>query len=171
MSIRIPLVICLAAGLSLPGCGTRLNPFNWFGQAESVPVATDAANPAATNPLIPQRRAGAGIFRSSDDQPYQGRPIAQVSELSILRRPGGAVVTATGLAPTPGRYEARLTPVEINDQARLVYSLDARLAPGPAGTGPNARSVTVAVYLTDQELSGIREIEVRGAGNALVTRR
>ncbi len=170
MSIRIPLVICLAGALALPGCATRLNPFNWFGQAEPV-QSTTAGSPAATNPLIPQRRAGASLLRRSDELPYQGRPIAEVAELTILRRPGGAVIQAVGIAPTPGRYEARLTPIEIDDGARLVYSLDARLAPGPAGTGSDARSVTVAVYLTDQELSGIREIEVRGAGNALVSRR
>ncbi|SIS88859.1 hypothetical protein SAMN05421759_105132 [Roseivivax lentus] len=171
MSIRIPLVICLAAGLALPGCATRLNPFNWFGNSQPAPVAAEAGSAAEVNPLIPERRRGVSFLRNSDEEVYQGRPIAEIAELAILRRPGGAIVTAVGLAPTPGRFEARLTPVEIDDNARLVYTLEARLAPGPAGTGPDARSVSVAVYLTDQELSGIREIEVRGAGNALVSRR
>ncbi|MHA6323976.1 hypothetical protein [Roseivivax sp. CAU 1753] len=157
------------AGLVLAGCGSRLNPFNWFGPARSVPVASSEAT-AEVNPLIPARRAGSSIFRAQEAA-YQGRPIAQIADLAIERRPGGAVITATGVAPTPGRYDARLTPIEIDDTARLIYSLDAALAPGPAGTGANARSVTVAVYLTDQELSGVREIEVRGANNALVTRR
>ncbi|QFT63290.1 hypothetical protein SAMN05421853_109135 [Roseivivax halotolerans] len=166
MRFRTPVLICLVAGLTLSACGSRLNPFTWFGQSRSVPVSESTA----ANPLIPARRVS--ILRSNDEEVYRGQPIRQVESLVIERRPGGGIIKATGLARVPGRYEARLTPVELESTGgRLVYSLDVRLFRSAPNTGADARRVTVATFLTDQELSTISQIEVRGAENALVTRR
>lgn len=168
MAIRTPVTICLVAGLVLAGCGTRLNPVNWFGPSQPAP----AAAAEETNPLIPRRNTAASIFRANRDEVYLGQPIAQIESLLIERRPGGAIIRTTGIAALPGPYEVRLTPIEAaSSESRLAFSFDARQQPGPRSTGPDARKVTTAVYLTDQDLAGIREIEVRGARNALVTRR
>ncbi|MHA7877186.1 hypothetical protein [Roseivivax sp.] len=164
--MRKPVIVCLVAGLTLSACGTRLNPFNWFGPARSVPVEAGSE----TNPLIPARRAS--VFRTEREEVYLGQPIAELSDLTIERRPGGAIVRASGIARVPGRYEAQLTPIEAESTGgRLVYALEVRLYRSSAGTGPKARRVTVATFLTDQELSEVAEIEVRSASNALATRR
>lgn len=165
------LSVLIVAGVVLTGCGTvresRMNPFNWFGQSEPVTVNTAATG--ADNPLIPKRRAS--IFRP-DEERYAGWPVETIDELLIERRPGGAIIRVTGIADRAGPFDVRIVEDEAaSDADTLVYDLRALQSAGPRNVGPRARMVTAALWLTDQELFGIREIRVQGAGNARVTRR
>ena len=161
----------LAVALVLSGCAavraSRYNPFNWFGRSSSQPVAAAGED---VNPLIPRRRAS--IFR--DDRPvvYQGRLIGEVSELLVERRPGGAVIRATGVADRMGPWDVRLVKVD-EESADGVLTFDMRnlRQPGPAGGSEWARSVTAAVALSDNDLAGIRTIRVKGARNVRTVRR
>ena len=161
----------MASVLALSACGqSRLNPFNWFGGARSVPTTTSTA--AETNPLLPQRRAAVSIFRTSREEVLAGLPIAVVDELLIERRPGGAIIRTTGIADSAGPYDVRLAlDPGATDADTLAYSFLIKPGAGPARTGPDARKVTAAVFLTDNELAGIREIRMTGRENALVSRR
>ena len=159
--------------VSLAGCGairdSRANPFNWFGGERSAP-RTQAQVDAAVNPLIPARRAS--IFRSEQDDAYRGTLVGTVTELSVERAPGGAVIRATGVAVALGAFDPRLVEVETETPDVLRYELRA-LQPGSnRGQGTEtARSVTVAVGISDQALAPVRVIEVVGAQNERSLRR
>ncbi|MCR8549649.1 hypothetical protein M4578_17600 [Salipiger sp. P9] len=165
------LSVLIVAGVVLTSCGSvresRLNPFNWFGGSESV--AVDPAATGANNPLIPKRRAS--VFRAKEAG-YAGHPVETVSELLIERRPGGAIIRVTGVADRAGPFEVRLIKDEdVSDDNTLAYTLKALQSAGPRNTGERARMVTAALWLTEQELAGIREIRVAGRTNARASRR
>ena len=49
--------------------------------------------------------------------------------------------------------------------------MNALQSAGPVNVNAGARSVTAAVWLTEQDLFGIREVRVAGRTNVLVSRR
>ncbi|MFD1344204.1 hypothetical protein [Litorisediminicola beolgyonensis] len=165
------LTLLIVAALVLTSCGrisqSRFNPLNWFGAGQSVPVQTSDG----TNPLLPQRNRAVSVFRTEREEVATGFPIAQVTELLVERRPGGAIIRATGVAERAGPWNARLTPVETGEAGVLAYSFDVLLQSGPAAVPARTRMVTVARALTDQELAGITTIRVSGRSNALASRR
>jgi hypothetical protein len=163
---KTTLALILSA-LVLSGCAaareSRLNPFNWFGgDRAAAPVASEAVNP-----LIPVRRAS--LLRDDDREPvYAGTPVAEVAAIAVDRRPGGAILRATGVAAASGAYDVRLVPDADGAQdGTLDFALSA-VQPGLVG-GP--QTVEVAVFLSDQDLAGIRQIRVSGTQSARVVRR
>lgn len=173
--MRKTLSILLISTLTLTACGavrdSRVNPFNWFGQSRSEPVQAREQ----TNPLIPERSGGLLRGLRERDAQYLGRPFEQVTDLTIERVPGGAIIRATGLAARQGYYAVQLTPAnedELPVDGVLTYRLEG-VRPSKntsVGTTPT-REVIAARRLTDQDLSGVRSIRVEGALNALVSRR
>lgn len=171
--MRKPVTLLILATVALTGCATvsesRLNPFNWFGSSEPDPAAMDVAT-ATVNPLIPARRAS--IFRSNQPDAFAGTPIADITELLVERRPGGAIIRATGQAERAGPFDVRLIADDSDgDPSTLVLDLRALQQSGPRNAGALARQVTVALWVTDQNLRGIRTITVRGANTARTVRR
>jgi len=172
--MRKTLPLLLAATLVVGACASvresRVNPFNWFGGSQSQPVEAGKN----TNPLIP--RSG-GLFsnaRAKNDS-YAGRPFEQVTDLTIERIPGGAIIRATGLAARQGIYQVQLTPQNDADEATdgvLSYRLEGvrPTRPTPVGTQPT-REVIAARKVTDKQLRGVRLIRVEGQLNAQVSRR
>ncbi|WP_254885188.1 hypothetical protein [Salipiger sp. HF18] len=57
------------------------------------------------------------------------------------------------------------------DGDTLAYRLLALQSAGPVSVRPDAREVKAALWLTEQQLGGIREVQVSGRSNALVSRR
>jgi hypothetical protein len=172
--MRKTLSLLLAASLTLAACGTvrdsRINPFNWFGKSRSVPLEQTEN----TNPLIPKT---GGLFARDREKTatYAGLPFEQITDLKILRVPGGAIIQATGLAARQGIYSVRLTPANDTEapvDGVLTYRLEgvrpARAT--PVGAVPT-REVTAGRRLTDQMLRGVRSIRVEGRENARVVRR
>jgi hypothetical protein len=164
-----PISALVLSALVLTSCGTvrdsRFNPVNWFGRSESTPVAVDPN----TNPLIPARRAS--IFRQDRDESYQGRDIAEVTDLVIERRPGGAIIRAIGVATYQGAYDLRLVKVEEESgDGTLTYALRGLQPINPQGSVAS-RTHSVAVWVTDNDLLGINVIQVKGAGNIRTARR
>lgn len=150
------LTAALAALALVAGCATvrdsRINPFNWFGRS----AETRAVAAAPAQPVDPRR------------------PIAQVTEMAVEPRPGGAILRATGLPPTQGHWDAALVLDPVEDGAsELTYRflVQPPPVPRPAGT-PQSREVTAAIFLSDFRLEGIRRVTVAGESNArTVTRR
>lgn len=167
--------LLLVATLTLSACGairdSRVNPFNWFGQARSAPVEQQEQ----TNPLIPTRGGGFFAGARAEEEAYDGTPFDQVTDLTIERVPGGAIIRATGLAARQGSYDVRLTPVNEDEEAVdgvLAYRLE-RVLPATrtnVGTQPT-REVIAARQVTDQTLSGVRVIRVEARRNAVESRR
>lgn len=172
--MRKTLPLILTAALVLSACATvrdsRINPFNWFGTSRSEPVETAAS----TNPLIPRSGGLFSPFRPKE-QGYAGRPFEQVTDLTIERVPGGAIIRATGLAARQGIYAVQLTPeneLEEPVDGVLTYRLEGvrPSRPTPIGTKPT-REVIAARRVTDSQLRGVRQIRVEGQLNAQVARR
>ena len=137
----------------LAGCGrvARLNPFAWFGRGEPVGTAPALVVHEAEDPRV---------------------VVDQVVALHVDRTPGGAVVRATGLPSRQGWHSAGLVQVASGEPGVLLYQLRALspVAPTPSSL-PRSRELVVATYLSEQELAGIRQIQVSGSRNALVARR
>ncbi|MDA7424339.1 hypothetical protein [Thalassococcus lentus] len=165
-----PFIILVLSASILASCATvrdsRLNPMNWFGRSVSEPVATDNTE---LNPLIPRGRRT--LFSAEQPSAYQGRNIGEVNELLVERRPGGAIVRATGTADRQGPFDVRLVKVDDqSDATTLTYAFKALQQRGPQGR-EQSRTVTVAIWLTDNDLNGINTIRVLGDRNVRSVRR
>lgn len=162
-TLRLSLILLVAAGLSVTGCArlanSPLNPGNWFGRAQVV----EAAPVRDRRSLVPPGR----LTVVSDTR----RPVEVIADMEIARSPSGAVLRATGLAATQGYYNAEL--VLIGAEGRtLVYELRAERPAGFEAIGPEAtRRITAARALSVQDLRGVSAIRVQGAQNARVARR
>ncbi len=105
---------------------------------------------------------------------YQGAPVDQISALRIERRPGGAIIHTVGLTDVIGYYDARLEPDSQDGPVKgvLSYTLKAVRPESTIGVGgAAARQINVAVFVSDQDLEGVRSIVVKGARNQRSTRR
>ncbi|WP_299841100.1 hypothetical protein [uncultured Jannaschia sp.] len=93
--------------------------------------------------------------------------VAQVVSLSAAPTPSGLIVSAIGLPPTQGYWEAELIEVPDADPAVLVldFKLLAPLATEPVGT-QRSREVLAGRYFSRQDLAGVRSIVVRGETNS-----
>ena len=145
----------LVAALAVTGCGrirdSKLNPFNWFGGSREE------------------------VTQIVDGVPQDPRPLVQeVTGLEIARQPGGAIVTATGLPPTQGWYDAELIPAnsEEAEEGVLTYRfvVNQPLELRRSST-PQSRELTAAIFLSDIRLQNVQKIVVQGASNSRSTSR
>ncbi|WP_179379923.1 hypothetical protein [Jannaschia marina] len=141
MFARITAVMALTA---LAGCGlgeSRVNPLNWFGSDREERIEA-----ARTDP---------------------GRPVVQqVVSLKAEPTPGGVIVSAVGLPPTQGFWEAELARIPTEDAGVMLlqFNISPPLTPEPVGTQPS-REVLAGAFFTTQELAGVRTIAVQGQTN------
>lgn len=163
-----PIIVLVLATLTLAGCNTRLNPANWFGRSQEVPVSGQDA----VNPLVPQRRGG---IIARPEAVYPGIPIDTVTEVRIERTRSGAIILATGLAARQGPHQVQLTPANIDDEpvdGVLRYSFDIIYPEFNTAVGSEAtRRVTAARSISNDTLDKTRTILVTGARNAQEVRR
>ncbi|MAQ46091.1 MAG: hypothetical protein CL812_09565 [Confluentimicrobium sp.] len=149
----------LTAAMLLSGCATvresRLNPFNWFGGPEST--ATEGLTPVSLTPV-------------------DGRPKVQaVTGLSADRMPDGAIITALGTPTSQGWWETDLLPLpRTADMPADTLVLEFRAWPPitttRVGSQPS-REVSAAIFLSNQDLAGIRRIVVQGVENQVTISR
>ncbi|MGR3700684.1 MAG: hypothetical protein ACU0A4_01250 [Paracoccaceae bacterium] len=163
----------LVSALVLGGCGTvresRFNPFNWFGRADVQPVDT-----AQSNPLIPTGRGGIRLFGGPATEVPAGPLAAQVSDLTVQRIAGGALIRATAVSDTVGAFDLRLEPVNDGVPVDGVLTYELRAYTAPAGNVPmpqRARSHVAAVRVSDGDLAGVRTIRVVAERNAATSAR
>lgn len=150
-------IAAMTAVLFVSACGTfagsRLNPFNWFGR-ESEEVTS----------LVPP----GGAVRDNR------LPVTEVTEMVLERRPGGAILRATGRPQTQGWWDAELRAEnhgEPEDGVLLFTFVVAEPREAAAQGSATSREVTAAVFLSDIRLAQAREIRVQGAQNARSVRR
>ena len=161
------LVLTTCAALTLSACSqvreSRLNPLNWFGRGEQVETTAAApATPEVIRPLLPAKREVVVDARVLIDT---------VQAIEVARTPDGAILRATGLAPTQGYFNAQLV---LSGAENGVLTYDFRVeAPSRfeiQGTQAS-RSITVAEALSNNDLAGVRRIVVRGANNSMQSSR
>lgn len=147
-------VILLSIVLALASCGSRLNPFNWFGGDREQRVRVDEG--AVGDPVVADPRS----------------LVFDVTSVAVEQTTSGAIVRASGLTEVQGYFAVSLVEVE-RTETDLVYEFRAAppLGPSPQGV-PRSREVFVAEALSVGELAGIRTITVIGQANRrTVTRR
>lgn len=154
-SMTRTIAALLIAAVAITGCGrirdSKINPFNWFGGSKEE------------------------VVQVVDGVPQDPRPLVQeVTALEVARQPGGAIVTATGLPPTQGWYDAELI-AEGNGTVKdgvLTYRfvVNQPLELRRAST-PQSREVTAAVFLSEIRLQSVSKIVVQGASNSRSTSR
>lgn len=170
--MRKTIALMLISTMVLASCGSlgssRLNPANWFGRA------TSTENTASTNPLIPKRAPGAGLLSFSQEGPYVGWPVDQITALRVERTQDGAIIRIEAVAARQGSFHVRVVPdneLEEPVNGVLSYTLKAVFPQRTAvGTVPS-RKIVAAHYLNDKELEGVRTIRVAGQRNTLSVRR
>ena len=141
--LRVILALALVA--SLAACGTRLNPFNWFGGDREQRIRVEQ-----TVPTDPRELRGL---------------VTEIVDLSVEPTTQGAIVRAMGRPPVQGFWEAELVEVERANGA-IVYEFRVfpPLTPTREGT-PQSRELVVGAELSNFDLQGIRTITVIGAEN------
>jgi len=148
----------LAAAGALAGCGgSRLNPRNWFGRSRETARGAPAGE--ARNPLLPEEG---------------GTPLRTVSALVVEPASGGAIIRVRGIAERQDVHDVRLVPDTPEGEPAggvLGYELRGVLPEAPAPDAAGPREVQAAVFVSDKTLEGVREIRVRAAQNARVSRR
>lgn len=150
-------LIALTLIVAVAGCAgvreSRLNPFNWFGDAEPV-----EATPVIEAPRINDGRV----------------PVQQVTELRIEQIPAGAIVHATGLPPRQGYFNVALVPVNQDIVQNSVLVLQLRASPPLTDTRTGteqSRELITGLFVSEQALQGITQIQVLAEANALAVRR
>ncbi len=163
----------LVSALVLSGCArvseSRFNPLNWFGRASVEPVQD-----ANVNPLIPTSTGGIFANRRAARAAVVAPLAAQVSDLTVERVPGGALIRATALSDTVGAFAVSLEPVNDGMPVDGVLTYELRALTASAGRVPmpeRARSHVAAVHVTDGDLEGVRLIRVQATRNAATSTR
>lgn len=146
MKPALPLALLLSLAACSSVSESKLNPVNWFGGSDT-PEISATVDPDA----IPGGRA----------------LIDQVTKVELDPTTGGVIVTATGLPPTQGYWDATLIPGTADQNADpSVLTLRFVVAPpnvqSPTST-TQSREMTAAQFVSRQTLSGVRRIVVVGA--------
>ncbi|MEM5474792.1 hypothetical protein [Pacificibacter sp. AS14] len=166
--MRRQVIISVLALSLLGGCArigaSNFNPLNWFGPSEEVAVTETGQRLTVLPTLAPKR----GYADFQDTRTL----VTTLSDVTIVKSASGAIVTAVGLVPSLGYYDAELVRIETDNPTEMV--LDFRLRAPKTATAigtPAQRRITVARSISAPNLAGIRTITVRGASGARVIRR
>ncbi len=152
--MRTPLLASLAALMLLTSCGSRLNPFNWFGprEARERTVSADGGLPE--------------ILRD------QRLLVEQVTRVVLEPMPGGVILRATGLPPTQGYWDAELVALPINEDGVLAFEF--RIFPPVTEAAVStqvSREVVVATFVSDIKLAQVTGLVVLGETNQVASGR
>ncbi|MBD3787698.1 MAG: hypothetical protein IE922_12155 [Sphingomonadales bacterium] len=150
-----PLIAALVLTLPLAGCGfgqSRLNPFNWFDRPAAETLAPEGGYPVVE-----------GDARDM---------VAQITDLTIKRTLDGAIVTATGLPPTQGFWDAELVAENKGRPVEGVITYHFLLREPPAGSPaagraltPASREIVAGAFINTTRLAETSKIVVIAAGN------
>jgi hypothetical protein len=101
----------------------------------------------------------------------QRQLVSQVTALTVDRASAGAIVRATGLAPTQGYFNAQLVNAGIEGGV-LTLEFRAQQPAGFQALGNEAsRRITAAYIIDSNDLARIRTVRVQAAENARTSQR
>lgn len=152
-------LILAATAIVVTGCArvadSRFNPLNWFGRPEQIATTPDRD---ALRPLV---------LPGDTTTVVDGRSmITQVTDLQVDRTPTGAIITARGVAPSAGYFNAQL--VHTGTQSGVMtfeFRAEAPATP-PAGSG-NALYITAATSVDLAGLQGVSAVVVVAQSGSL----
>lgn len=166
--MRRQVIISVLALSLLGGCArigaSKFNPLNWFGPSEEIAVTETGQRITVLPTLAPKR----GYTDFQDTRTL----VTALSDVSIVKSASGGIVTAVGLVPSLGYYDAQLVRIETDNPSELVLDFRVRAPKTAMAIGTAAqRRITAARSISTPNLAGIRTITVRGASGARVVRR
>lgn len=152
----------LALALLLAGCAPQGAAVGDSATASSGP---EAAEPES-NPLIEYASYSQFDFFGGNDEFEAGSPAAQVTNLDVGRTTVGVIIHATGQAPAPNAYAARLVPQNGGKPVDgvLGFTLTAMLPEADAAAGGSSRIEAVRTVPFTQ-LEGVDSVRVTADGN------
>ena len=148
--MKFRILITLLVVLGLAGCASRFNPVNWFGGDREQRV--EAVETVAE---------------------VDGRSlVAEIVSLDVVPNPGGAVISAMGLPPQQGYWEADLVEVS-RDNGELLFEFRVYQPadPNTRVSTQRSREILAGTALSRFDLAGIRSITVIGQQNRRTVRR
>jgi len=146
--IILTMALSALAGCSTPWRDSNANPANWF--------STDD-RPETLVPI-------------EEDLVIDNRPlVAQVTAVSVDRTPGGIIRRATGLPAAQGYWDAGLVLEQRDGEPvdGLLSFVFRATPPTTRSEGARAtRELTVARFLSNQQLQGVSELRVVAEQNS-----
>ncbi|MEM6482189.1 MAG: hypothetical protein AAF922_07530 [Pseudomonadota bacterium] len=188
--MRKQICFLLIATLSLSSCSgwrdSGANPRNWFGGGGTQPspeptaLATNPSDRQTGNPLIEDETAdvlvrrnvtttrSGGLFNRRREVVYEGTLVDQITDVGIEPLPTGVIVKVAGEPIREGAFDVRLLRVNKDGPVDgvLEYTLNA-LQPADFGRGTETtRRVNAAAFISNADLTDVREIRIVAARNA-----
>tara|TARA_B100000780_G_scaffold172763_1_gene120987 strand:+ start:216 stop:749 length:534 start_codon:yes stop_codon:yes gene_type:complete len=154
--------------LLLAGCAetpvTKASPKGWLDALTKTAEVGETADA-----LIPRKQLK--IFRlKAPAKDLADQPIDRIVQLVVDPVPGGVLITATGETAKTGSYNGQLTTLDSAVSSILEYQFDVFQPPGATpGTG-KLRRITIAKFLTEQNIVNISLIRVHGTNNVMTVR-
>lgn len=151
--MKTPIAILMISAVLVTGCGTKLNPFNWF-KGSSDEKRVERTNPGQ---VIDYRKL-----------------VDQVSSLQIEKTNGGAIIHAVGLPPSQGYWDAELVAQNGEKPVKGVLSYRFQIERPyefKRASTPTSREVVVGHFVSNIKLQGVTSIRVLGARNIRTSRR
>jgi hypothetical protein len=166
--MRRQVIISVLALSLLGGCArigaSKFNPLNWFGPSEEV-ARTETGQKITVLPTLAPK---SGYARFQDTRPL----VPSLADVSIVKSASGAIITAVGIVPSLGYYDAELVRVETGTPSELVLDFRVRAPETVTALGSQAqRRITVARSISTPDLANIRTITVRASSGARAVRR
>lgn len=151
--MKTPIATLMVSALLVTGCGSKLNPFNWFKRS---------AEEKRIEQVIPGKETD-----------YR-RLVDQVSSLQIEKTNGGAIIHVVGLPPSQGYWDAELVAQNgeepVNGVLTYKFQIERPFEFKRAST-PTSREVVVGHFISNIKLEGVSSIRVLGARNIRTSRR
>ena len=144
--------------LLLAGCGggfgaSSFNPMNWF-----------RSGGAETEALVP-----VAALERRDTRPL----VEDITDVAVERVPGGAILRARARVAATGWYGADLAAEPARSGAG-VLAFSFRAQPPDAAVpqaGPASRRLVAGIFLSEEDLAGVRQIQVISRTNIRTARR
>lgn len=150
------LVLTLVSGCSRIS-DSRMNPMNWFDRDTSESETTIVQD---VPPIIPVDKIPA--------QPAERRALIENLEAVEVRDvAGGVLVTAQGRIARRGGFNLQLVREGVTDG---ILTLAFRVQYPQTQTAASTQLVTVAQFLSEKEMRGVRGVQVRAANGSTIRR-
>lgn len=148
MTPRILITFLVVLGLT--GCASRLNPMNWFGNDREERIEVVETQVVTDNRAL----------------------VGEVISLSVDPNSGGAIVSAIGLPPRQGYWEADLVEVSReNGELVLEFRVYRPFNNATRVSTQRSREILAGTALSGHELAGIRTVTVIAQQNRRTVRR
>ena len=158
----------LAITVLFAGCAeapvTKASPKGWLDALTKTAEMAETADA-----LIPHKQLKIFRFKSPATD-LADQPIDRIAQFVADQVPGGVLITATGETAKTGSYNGQFTTLGSADSSILEYQFNVFQPPGATpGTG-KLRRITIAKFLTEQDVIKISLIRVHGADNVMTVR-